>query len=205
MIGVVDYGSGNILSVQNALAMLGAEAVLCATPEALAAADRLILPGVGAFAACAASLRRAGLDVALTREALDGGKPILGICVGLQLMARRSFEGGEHPGLGWFEADVARLEPADPALRVPQIGWNDVRCRPGSPLFAGLPDAPDFYFVHSYALRCDRPEEVDATGDYGGPFTAAVRRGNIAGTQFHPEKSQDLGLKVLENFLDWTP
>jgi glutamine amidotransferase len=121
----------------------------------------------------------------------------------MQVMARRGFEGGEHLGLGWFDADVVRLKPEDPSLRVPQIGWNDVACKRGSALFKGLPEAPDFYFVHSYYMQCDNPEDVVAICDYGGAVTAAVGRDNIMATQFHPEKSQDYGLKVIENFLTW--
>ncbi|GFK94858.1 Imidazole glycerol phosphate synthase subunit HisH [Fundidesulfovibrio magnetotacticus] len=205
MVGVVEYGSGNILSVHNALFMAGADPTPCSTPEDLARAERLVLPGVGAFASCAEGLARAGLREALCREVLERGKPILGICVGMQLMARVSHEDGLHQGLGWLDADVVRLTPADPTLRIPQIGWNDLAWRPGSPLFRGLPPRPDCYFVHSFHLRFDSDEHVEATCDYGGPVTAAARKRNICATQFHPEKSQDVGLAILRNFLEWTP
>ncbi len=204
MIAIVDYGMGNLLSVRNALEMLGAEAEVCGRPERLRAAERVILPGVGAFGDCMRNLRDRGFVEAL-EEARQAGKPVFGICLGMQAMARRSFEGGEHQGLGWFDADVARLSPADPALRVPQIGWNDVSFRDGSSFFRGIRPGTDFYFVHSFAMNCDRDEDVEARCDYGGPVTAAVRKGNVFATQFHPEKSQDHGLRILRNFLEWKP
>ena len=203
-VGVVDYGMGNLLSVRHALEMVGADVSICRTPEELDAVDRLVLPGVGAFGDCMKRLREAGLVEALNDAVRRGARPILGICLGMQAMASSSQEGGAHEGLGWFDADVVRLEPAS-GLRVPQIGWNDVDYEPTSPLFRGLPPAPEFYFVHSYYMKCRTTACVDATCDYGGRVTAAVRRENIVATQFHPEKSQDYGLKVLENFLRWNP
>jgi glutamine amidotransferase len=205
MVGIVDYGMGNLLSVQSAVEMAGAEPRICARPEELAEVERIILPGVGAFRDCVENLRRGGFVEALEEQVIQGGKPIFGICLGMQAMARTSEEGGLYRGLGWFEADVVRLQPDDLTLRVPQIGWNDVDYRRDSPLFAGEPAVVDFYFVHSYYMKCDRPEDVEGTCDYGGPVTAAVRKGNIFATQFHPEKSQDHGLKLLENFLAWKP
>jgi glutamine amidotransferase len=204
-VGIVDYGMGNLRSVYNALDILGASAQLCQDPEQLRHLERIILPGVGAFGDCMANLHRAGFVEALDEEVCRRGKPILGICLGMQAMARKSFEGGEYKGLGWFDAEVVRLQPADLSLRVPQIGWNDVTCRRAHPLFLGLPKAPDFYFVHSYSVRCSREDDVTATCEYGGPVTAAVASGNIFATQFHPEKSQDHGLKLLENFMRWKP
>jgi len=203
MIAIVDYGMGNLLSVFHALEMIGSEPKICTAPEELRAAERIILPGVGAFRDCIRNLRSKGFAEALNREVVDKGKPFLAICLGLQVLGRRSFEGGEYDGLGWFEADVVRLQPADPLLRVPQIGWNDVEHRAGSPLFAGVPAHADFYFVHSYHLRCDDPADVAASCDYGGPVTAAVHKNNIFATQFHPEKSQDFGLRLLDNFVKW--
>jgi len=205
LIGVVDYGMGNLLSVRNALFMLGAESRICTEPGDLREVERVILPGVGAFEECMTNLRKRGLITALNEAALSDRKPFMGICLGMQVMARRGFEGGEFDGLGWIEADVVRLEPKQTGLRIPHIGWNNIAYRKDSKLFAGLPESPDFYFVHSFHMRCDDSGDVDATFDYGGTFTAAVRRGSIFASQFHPEKSQDFGLTVMENFLNWVP
>jgi glutamine amidotransferase len=205
MICIIDYGMGNLLSVRHAVESLGATVKICNNPEELGEAERLILPGVGAFRDCIGNLRSRGFADVLTHLVLERRKPILGICLGMQVMASTGFEGGEYSGLGWLAAEVVRLQPNPPALRIPHIGWNDVESRPGSPLFKGLPPTPCFYFVHSYHMKCRNPEEVDATCDYGGVFTCAVRKGNIFATQFHPEKSQDHGLKFLENFLRWRP
>jgi imidazole glycerol-phosphate synthase subunit HisH len=205
MVGIVDYGMGNLLSVYNAVEMVGGEATICRTPEALKDVDRIILPGVGAFRDCIANLRQQGFVEALEEEVLGAGKPFFGICLGMQALARRSYEGGVYEGLGWIEGDVVRLEPGDAALRVPQVGWNDLDYHRTSPMFARLPPVPDFYFVHSYYLKCDHDAQVEATCDYGGPVTAAVHKDNIFATQFHPEKSQDHGLTMLENFMRWDP
>lgn len=205
MIGVVDYGSGNLLSVTNALAMVGAESRLCSTPEQLLSAERIVLPGVGAFKNCIDNLRGGGFDRVLDELVIRQRRPILGICVGMQLMARKSWEGGEHAGLGWFDAEIVRMAPQPAQLRVPQIGWNDIEYRENCPLFAGLPQKADVYFVHSYSMRCRNEADISAWCDYGGHITAAVWRDNIVATQFHPEKSQDFGLRILENFLRWTP
>jgi glutamine amidotransferase len=203
MIAIVDYGMGNLLSVYHALEMIGSQPRICAVPDELREAERIILPGVGAFRDCIRSLRAGGFAQALEEEVIQKGKPFLAICLGLQVLGRRSFEGGEYEGLGWFQADVVRLQPQEPTLRVPQVGWNDVNYRAGSSLFAGVPPHADFYFVHSYHLRCDDPGDVEAQCDYGGPVTAAVRKNNIFATQFHPEKSQDYGLRLLDNFVNW--
>jgi glutamine amidotransferase len=205
LIGVIDYGMGNLLSVRHALEMVGAEIKIFNQPDNLKDVERIVLPGVGAFRDCSENLMKMGFDEALNEFVLREGKPILGICLGMQAMARRSFEGGEYEGLGWFDADVVRLQPDDCALRVPQIGWNEVKYHQNNPLFRGLPPKPDFYFVHSYYMKCIDETDVVATCDYGGIVTAAVRKNNIFATQFHPEKSQDYGLKILENFLKWNP
>lgn len=205
IIGIVDYGMGNLLSVYHALDMIGAQPQICRHPEDLERVERIVLPGVGAFRDCIRNLTQKGFVEALENAVLRHGKPLMGICLGMQVLARRSFEGGEYPGLGWIEADVVRLHPADPTLRVPHIGWNTVTYRPASPLMVGLPDSPDFYFVHSYYVKYDNEEIVEAVCDYGGPVTAAIRRNNIFATQFHPEKSQDYGLQVLQNFVKWDP
>jgi glutamine amidotransferase len=205
MIGIIDYGMGNILSVYNALSFLGAHVEIFDTPEGLERAERIVLPGVGAFPDCMANLKQKGFAEALEEAVFENETPILGICLGMQAMAGRSFECGEHEGLGWFEAEVIRLRPNISSLRVPQIGWNEIVYRKKSPLFSGLPEKPDFYFVHSYFMNCKAHGDIDATCDYGGEVTAAVRKNNIFAVQFHPEKSQDYGLKILENFIKWRP
>ena len=205
MIGIVDYGMGNLLSVYHALEMVGGDPRICRTPEDLYEADRIILPGVGSFGKCITNLKQKGFLEALEENVWRGGKPFFGICLGMQVLARLGFEGGEYPGIGWFDAEVVRIRPSEPSLRVPQIGWNSVRYRKDSPLFKGLPSEPDFYFVHSYVMRCREKEAIDATCDYGGVLTVTVRKNNIFASQFHPEKSQEFGLKVLENFLVWRP
>lgn len=190
MIFIVDYGMGNLLSVLNALEMVGADAAVCGNPDELSKADKLVLPGVGAFGDCMRNLDRTGFKEALSEQVIGKGKPILGICLGMQAMARRSFEGGEHEGLGWLDADVVRLEPDDPILRVPHIGWNEILPRPESPFFKNIPANANFYFVHSYRMRCNDEADVEATCDYGGRFTCAVRKNNIFAAQFHPRKAR---------------
>jgi glutamine amidotransferase len=205
MVGVIDYGMGNLFSVQHALLTAGAVVRICRNPGELDDAERIVLPGVGAFRDCIANLEGKGFAESLERAVFEKGKPLLGICLGMQVLARKSFEGGEYKGLGYFEAEVVRLAPGDPSLRVPQVGWNDLEYRSDSPLFNGVPSRADFYFVHSYYMKCAEQGDVDAVCDYGGPVTAAVRKNNVFATQFHPEKSQDYGLKILENFLKWNP
>jgi len=204
-VGIIDYGMGNLLSVYHAFEIIGADVILCAYPEDIRAVDRLVLPGVGAFKDCMRNLEDTGFKEALNYAVFQEGRPIMGICLGMEVMARKSYEGGEYEGLGWFEAEVLRLQPRDPSLRVPHVGWNDITYREGSHMFKGVPHSTDFYFVHSFYMSCDREEDVEATCDYGGLFTASVKKDNIFATQFHPEKSQDYGLKVLENFLNWKP
>jgi imidazole glycerol-phosphate synthase subunit HisH len=205
MIGIVDYGMGNLLSVYHALEMVGAEVKVCRYPEDLNDVERIILPGVGAFRDCMKNLKGSGFGKALGKLVLSQGKPILGICLGMQAMARMSFEGGEYEGLGWFDGEVVRLKSDDASLRVPQIGWNEIKYKESSILFKGLPLTPDFYFVHSYSMKCADESDVVATCNYGGTVTAAICKNNIFATQFHPEKSQDYGLKILENFMKWNP
>lgn len=199
---VVDYGLGNLRSVAGALQHLGHAPVISHRLEEVLAADRLILPGVGAFGDGMANLHRRGLVEPLHRRVLDEGTPILGICLGAQLFAQEGHEFGRHKGLGWVEGTVDRLAPADPGLRVPHVGWNDIQPVRADPLLRDVPPGAVFYFVHSYHVRLAEPAEEVARADHGGPFTAAFRRGNIAGTQFHPEKSQRHGLAVLRNFLE---
>ena len=205
MIGIIDYGMGNILSVRHALEMVGGDVKVCSKPNDLRGIDRIVLPGVGAFRDCMANLNTAGFIEALEQVVFHENKPILGICLGMQAMARRSFEGGQFQGLGWIEADVIPIQPSNGTLRVPHMGWNNIRYREESPLFSGLPDAPDVYFVHSFHMICDDELLVEAVCTYGGKVIAAVRKNNIYATQFHPEKSQDYGLKILENFISWNP
>lgn len=210
-IAVIDYESGNLASASRALARaaqgegLNAEVVVTADPDVVARADRLVLPGQGAFADCAHGLAaRPGLQQALV-EGVAAGKPFLGICVGMQLMAERGLEFAITPGLGWIRGEIAQMHPAG-GLRLPQMGWNELFFTPGAhPLLAGLRPGDHVYFVHSFALAGADPAEVIATTDYGGPVAAMVARGNCAGTQFHPEKSQAVGQRILANFLRWAP
>jgi glutamine amidotransferase len=212
-VAIIDYGSGNLRSAAKAFERAGrdtGEAIaVTSDPEAVARAERIVLPGVGAFADC-----RRGLDaipgmVEALDDAVQGrGKPFLGICVGCQLMAERGLEKETTPGLGWIGGDVVEIKPADPRLKVPHIGWNDLEVRRDHPLLAGIPigeDGLDAYFVHSFHVRPRNEADVVATADYGGPVTAIVARDNLAGTQFHPEKSQALGLALIANFLRWRP
>lgn len=199
---IVDYGLGNLRSVAGAVERLGHAPVISGDPGQIAQADRLILPGVGSFGDGMANLRRLGLVEALTEAVLQRKTPTLGICLGAQLMAREGEEFGHHDGLGWISASVVRLDPADKALRVPHVGWNELQPTRPCLLWEGIPREALFYYVHSYHIRCDRPELVVGECDYGGRMTAAFQRGNIFGTQFHPEKSQLHGLAVLRNFLE---
>lgn len=205
MIGIVDHGTGNLLSVFNAFEMAGADVKLCLCPDELADVERIVLPGVGAFSDCMENLHKKNFVPALEHAVFEKKLPIMGICLGMQVMADRGFEGGEHLGLGWIPGKVVRMTPDNPQLRVPHIGWNDVQYGNNSPLFSGLRKSPDFYFVHSYHYICESKVDVDATCEYGGVVTVALRKNNIFATQFHPEKSQDPGLRVIENFLDWEP
>lgn len=194
---------GNLLSVLKALEYLGEDAEVVAQPDKLADASRIILPGVGAFPDAMASLAEKGWIAALEREVLGSKKPFLGICLGMQLLAETGEENGRCQGLGWIKGEVKRFAFADHTLKVPHVGWNEVAFTGNSPLSSGVGSGATFYFVHSYHLVCREHDDVAAWCDYGGPFVAAVRKGNIAATQFHPEKSQDNGLRVLENFVSW--
>ena len=208
-VALIDYGSGNLRSAEKALRRAAgerADIVVTHDPEVVARADRIVLPGVGAFAACMAHLReRDGLVEAMTEAVKGRGAPFLGVCVGMQLLATRGLEFGETPGLGWIEGDVVRMEPANPALKVPHMGWNALEARRDHPLLNGEPEGAHMYFTHSFALKPADPDDVVAFADHGGVFVAAVARGNVAGVQFHPEKSQAAGLKLLSNFLEWRP
>lgn len=205
MVGIIDYGMGNIRSVANAFERIGCEVILCREPEQVAQADRVVLPGVGAFGDCMANLNQSGLRDALEEAVLQRRKPTLGICLGMQIMATSGYEGGRTTGLGWIPADVVPIEAGTTPLRVPHVGWNSVSLNTGLPLFSGFPESADFYFVHSFWMQTADAADVVATVDYGQPLTAAVRRENIMATQFHPEKSQSFGLALLENFVAWKP
>ncbi|MCJ2124858.1 imidazole glycerol phosphate synthase subunit HisH [Methylobacterium sp. J-077] len=214
-VAIIDYGSGNLHSAAKAFERAaresGRDARICLTsdPEVVAAADRVVLPGVGAYADCRRGLDAvSGMVEAMTEVAQAAGRPFLGICVGMQLLASRGLEYETTPGLGWIPGDVAPIRPSDPTLKIPHMGWNTLRMARDHALLAGIPTGADglhAYFVHSFALAAEHPDDVLAQADYGGPVTAMVARGNIAGTQFHPEKSQRLGLALIANFLAWRP
>lgn len=204
MIVIVDYGLGNLRSVAGAVNRLGFDAVISSSVDDVDRAGRLILPGVGAFGDGMRHLRDLGLLEPLHAAAKRRRIPILGICLGAELMARESDEFGRHDGLGWIDASVTKLTPADSALRVPHVGWNGVRRTRDDALLADVPDDSWFYFVHSYCITCRDRSDVVAEADYGGPVVAALHHDNIYGTQFHPEKSQRHGLTVLKNFLGQT-
>ncbi len=203
MIAIVDYGVGNLFSLRSSLCSLGAEVLVTGDADALRRADRILLPGVGAFADAAAKLRKTGLDQAVT-EAAQAGVPLLGICLGMQLLLERSFEYGEHRGLGLIPGDVVSMEPVVPKdYKIPHIGWNALHFpagRPRSPIFRDVREGEYVYFVHSY--YADRCPDVTAVAEYGADLTAAVGRENIFGCQFHPEKSGAAGLSILRAFCE---
>lgn len=199
MITIVDFNMGNLGSIRNMLKKIGCESQITADPEQIASATKLVLPGVGAFDAGMESLERTGLIELLTRRVLRDRIPVLGICLGMQLMTRRSAE-GRRPGLGWLDAEALRFEPADAALKVPHMGWNRVMPTRPSALAEDLPAEPRFYFVHSYFVRCSDPADVFLTTPYGVPFHSGVQHGNVFGVQFHPEKSHKYGMALLRNF-----
>ena len=199
MIEIIDYGMGNLRSVQKALERVGGQAEFCTDPNRLASADAAVLPGVGAFKDAADELRRTGFDAAV-RDFAASGKPLLGICLGLQLLFEESDEDGVHEGLGLFAGRVARFASA-PGLKIPHMGWNTVRRQNGHPLLEAVPDGESFYFVHTYFVRPADESLVSLSSDHGGRFCAAVGRDNVFATQFHPEKSQRAGLRLLERFV----
>lgn len=208
---LIDYGSGNIASAAKALSRAAAETsgheiLVTADPDMVRKCERIVLPGVGAFADCMRGLSAVpGMVEALNESVLQGGKPILGICVGMQLMATAGREFGTHNGLNWIGGEVVPLSPADPALKIPHMGWNEILLAQNHPIFAGLDSSANAYFVHSFEMKPANAAHRLATTDYGGAVTAAIGRDNIVGTQFHPEKSQAVGLTILGNFLSWTP
>jgi imidazole glycerol-phosphate synthase subunit HisH len=211
-LAIVDCGSGNLRSAAKAFERAANEhripaiVEVTSAPEAVAAADRIVLPGVGAFADCRRGLAAvSGLDAALHEAVVVHARPFLGICVGMQLMAERGREFETTDGLGWIGGEIVAINPHDPALKIPHMGWNELEPRGTHPLFAGLGVGAHAYFVHSYHFRLADSADLVAITDYGGPLVAMVGRDNIAGTQFHPEKSQEAGLRLIGNFLRWSP
>jgi glutamine amidotransferase len=211
-VAIVDYGSGNLRSAAKAIERAARETgaddrvLVTSSPREVAEADRIVLPGVGAFADCRAGLHGVpGMVDALQRAVIEQGRPFLGICVGMQLMATRGVEYGIHAGLDWIRGDVVRIDPGRDHLKIPHMGWNELVDLKPHALLAGIAPRDHAYFVHSFQLKASRPETVLALTDYGGPITAVVGRDNLAGTQFHPEKSQTTGLRLIANFLRWKP
>jgi glutamine amidotransferase len=212
---IVDYGSGNLHSAAKAFERAARESghdqpiVVTSNPEKVARADRIVLPGVGAFADCRRGLDEIpGMIDALEQSVRKNGKPFFGICVGMQLMAERGREYQMTPGFGWIAGEVDRIAPSDPYLKIPHMGWNTLNMRKPHPLLEDIalgPDGLHAYFVHSYELKTAQGSDLVAQADYGGPLTAIVARENMVGTQFHPEKSQRLGLALIANFLKWAP
>ena len=214
-VAIIDYGSGNLHSAAKAFERAAREQgsdlaiKVTARPEDVADAERIVLPGVGAFADCKRGLEDVPGMIAALEEAVQvRGKPFLGICVGLQLMAERGLEHGVTPGLGWIKGEVRAIAPSAPELKIPHMGWNTLRVVRANPLLEGVPTGEGglhAYFVHSYHVVLEEPGDLVASTDYGGPITAFVAKDNMAGTQFHPEKSQKLGLALIANFLRWKP
>ncbi len=204
-VALIDYGAGNLHSVHNALKAVGAKVKVTADANVVRAADRIVLPGVGAFKACADGLNAVpGMVDALTERVRMGGAPFLGICVGMQLLATRGLEYGSHPGLGWIPGEVRLITPHDRSVKVPHMGWNDVAMMPHARDHAVVEEG-EAYFLHSYHFAVEDPHHVAALTDHGEGLVAAVARGNICGVQYHPEKSQAYGLATLERFLEWRP
>lgn len=214
-IAIIDYGSGNLHSAQKAFERaaletgIAAPVLVTSDPDLVRKADRIVLPGVGAFADCRRGLDSVpGMIAAMTEAVKDAGKPFLGICVGMQLMAERGLEHETATGLGWIGGDVVEIKPTNPSLKIPHMGWNTLDVKRPHTLLDGIPTGTDgwhAYFVHSYHLLAKTESDIVATTQYGGAVTAFVARDNIAGTQFHPEKSQKLGLAFIANFLRWRP
>lgn len=207
---IIDYESGNLHSAEKAFQKVARETgagdvVVTADADVVARADRLVLPGDGAFPACAGALRSSGCFEAMTEAVEQRGRPFLGICVGMQLMARKGHEYRDTDGLGWINGEVERIAPADPALKIPHMGWNDLRIDAPHPVLEGVQSGDHAYFVHSYQMRMTDLGQRLAHVDYGGDVTAIVARDNRIGLQFHPEKSSQTGLRMIANFLAWRP
>jgi len=205
-VAIIDYGKGNVRSVRNAIHYCGADALVTCDESDIDDASHIILPGVGAFGDAMDALNDRGLPEVLYRQAFEKGKAFLGVCVGMQVLAKTGYEHGEHQGLGWFDADVVRMESGPDCLKIPHMGWSTVDKKAEHPVFRGFADEQlTFYFVHSYHLVPRESDVVLGSCNYSSPFVAALARDNIVTTQFHPEKSQDSGIELLENFIGWTP
>lgn len=208
---LIDYESGNLHSAEKAFQRMARETgagdvVVTSDPELVARADRIVLPGDGAFPACRRALfEQSGLFEAIDMAVTGRGRPFFGICIGMQMLADRGREYEDTPGFGWIGGEVVRIAPSDPALKVPHMGWNDLVIDHGHPVLSGIETGEHAYFVHSYHFEVANPADRLAHVDYGGEITAIVGRGNIFGTQFHPEKSQAAGLRIIANFLGWKP
>lgn len=204
MIAIVEYGMGNVKSVYNAFSLLGQDAEITSNPKKLEEADAIVLPGVGAFSDGMKNLRQRGLLDVLKQEVIDKKKPYLGICLGLEFLAEKSYEGGIHEGFGWIKGVVDRLQPNDPNMKVPHMGWDDTVIQSEKGLLSEL-KSPSFYYLHSYYLKVDESEKkfITSVCDYGGNnIVATFQKNNIHAVQFHPEKSQETGIKLLQNFVD---
>jgi len=214
-VAIIDYGSGNLRSAAKAFEKaakdegLNIDVVVTSEPDVVANAERVVLPGVGAFGDCRRGIEALpGMLDALEAVVRRKARPFLGICVGMQLMADRGLEHGTHPGFGWIAGTVGAITPSDPHLKVPHMGWNDLIFTPTAkshPVLKTLGTGCHAYFVHGYSMKCDEPSDMLAEVDYAGPITAIIGRDNMVGTQFHPEKSQDVGLRLIANFLAWRP
>ena len=204
MIAIIDYGMGNLRSIQNMFGRIGVQSFITSTNEDVANATKLVLPGVGAFGKAMERIKQMDVISVLKDRVLDSKIPILGICLGMQLLSKCSQEGGKHPGLGFIDAETVRFDFSTHAteLKLPHMGWNEIECRRSSPLTNNLEDASRFYFVHSYHVRCHDEEDIVATARYGIDFISIIQHGNIFGVQFHPEKSHKFGMKLLENFVN---
>ncbi|MCD4722142.1 MAG: imidazole glycerol phosphate synthase subunit HisH [Desulfobacula sp.] len=204
MIAIIDYGMGNVRSVYNAFDFIGEDVEITADPQKIANASRIVLPGVGAFGKAMLNLNERGLVEILHREVLEKGKPFLGICLGMQLLTQSSSEHGFTKGLGWIPGKVRMFDLSNSQLKLPHMGWNDITTKISHPVFDNLrEDHFTFFFVHSYHIIIENQKDIAATCEYGYNFTASIARDNIFATQFHPEKSQDNGIQVLENFVKW--
>jgi imidazole glycerol-phosphate synthase subunit HisH len=209
---IIDYGSGNLRSAAKAFERAARESgiatdvAVTSDPDLVRKADRVVLPGVGAFADCRRGLAGvAGMEVALDESVMKGARPFLGICVGMQLMASWGREFEDVAGLGWIPGEVVAIKPKDSTLKIPHMGWNELASVAPHPVLTGIAKGDHAYFVHSFEIRCENPRHVLATAEYGGTLTAVVGRDNLVGTQFHPEKSQATGLRLISNFLRWRP
>ena len=207
---IVDYNSGNLRSAEKSFQRMatevnGGEIVVTPDPDMVRKADRIVLPGVGAFADCRRELGAIDGLFGAIEEKVQAGTPFMGICVGMQMMASWGREHGDHKGFDWIKGEVTALSPNDPTLKIPHMGWNELTATPDHPVFDGINAGDHLYFVHSYHLVPENPADVVATVDYGGDIIAAVGRDTMIGTQFHPEKSQSTGLRLIGNFLQWMP